>query len=192
MCFPRLPCASLLPLKIHAGSAFNVIPDTAVLGGTVRTFDAGTRAKMEEKVRGRRSWEGGAVKVVVELGGSAGVLLLLRYSFTTARVPATFCRPHLHRHRVHSTLDHVHPRIQSRVGNRFRHHSLFGVQCGLGVWGQTRGSSGCIIYRVPIHFARLLNNSRSIAFSLLPSLSLPLAVPSPRPARPRFPPPRPR
>jgi amidohydrolase len=35
----------------HAGEAFNVIPDTAMLGGTVRTFDAETRDRMETRIR---------------------------------------------------------------------------------------------------------------------------------------------
>lgn len=35
----------------HAGGAFNVIPDTAMLGGTVRTFDAETRDRMETRIR---------------------------------------------------------------------------------------------------------------------------------------------
>ena len=35
----------------HSGGAFNVIPDTAMLGGTVRTFDAGTRDRMEDRIR---------------------------------------------------------------------------------------------------------------------------------------------
>ena len=35
----------------HSGEAFNVIPDTATLGGTVRTFDAETRDRMEARIR---------------------------------------------------------------------------------------------------------------------------------------------
>jgi amidohydrolase len=34
----------------HAGGAFNVIPDTAMLGGTVRTFDAETRDKLDTRI----------------------------------------------------------------------------------------------------------------------------------------------
>jgi amidohydrolase len=34
----------------HAGEAFNVIPDTAMLGGTVRTFDAETRDKLDTRI----------------------------------------------------------------------------------------------------------------------------------------------
>ena len=34
--------------KINAGSAYNVIPDTATLAGTVRTLDEDTRSTMNE------------------------------------------------------------------------------------------------------------------------------------------------
>lgn len=35
---------------IHAGNASNVIPDTAVLGGTIRTYDEDTRAFVKERM----------------------------------------------------------------------------------------------------------------------------------------------
>ncbi len=37
--------------SIQTGSAGNIIPDTAVLHGTIRTFDAGVRAKLLEGIR---------------------------------------------------------------------------------------------------------------------------------------------
>jgi amidohydrolase len=37
--------------QIHAGSAYNVIPDSAVLAGTVRTFDEGMRALVRSRMR---------------------------------------------------------------------------------------------------------------------------------------------
>jgi hippurate hydrolase len=37
--------------QIHAGSAYNVIPDTAHLAGTVRTFDEDTKALVRTRVR---------------------------------------------------------------------------------------------------------------------------------------------
>jgi amidohydrolase len=36
--------------SFHAGNAFNVISDTAVIEGTVRTFDEGIRKKVEEEI----------------------------------------------------------------------------------------------------------------------------------------------
>ena len=36
---------------IHGGSAFNVIPDEVILGGTVRAFRVGTRARLEQSLR---------------------------------------------------------------------------------------------------------------------------------------------
>lgn len=36
--------------SLHAGNAFNVIPDTALLKGTVRTFDEGVRHDIEEAI----------------------------------------------------------------------------------------------------------------------------------------------
>lgn len=36
--------------SIHAGNASNVIPDTAVLGGTIRTYDEDTRAYVKERM----------------------------------------------------------------------------------------------------------------------------------------------
>jgi len=36
--------------EIGAGSAFNIIPETARLGGTVRTFDSGLRERIPERI----------------------------------------------------------------------------------------------------------------------------------------------
>ena len=43
--------AVLSVTQFHAGSAFNVIPDDAVLNGTVRTFDAKLRDDIEARMR---------------------------------------------------------------------------------------------------------------------------------------------
>jgi hippurate hydrolase len=37
--------------QIHAGSAYNVIPETATLAGTVRTFSDEARAQIRERIR---------------------------------------------------------------------------------------------------------------------------------------------
>src|SRR5699024_2821417 len=42
--------AVLSTTAVHAGEAFNVIPDTAELRGTVRTIEPETRARMEQRV----------------------------------------------------------------------------------------------------------------------------------------------
>jgi hippurate hydrolase len=46
-----LQSAVLSITKIHAGSAYNVIPNEAVLSGTVRAFDDGVRALIRERMR---------------------------------------------------------------------------------------------------------------------------------------------
>ena len=51
--------------RFHAGEAFNVIPDDALLGGTVRTFDP----KVQEMIIGRM--EAVATGIASALGGSA-------------------------------------------------------------------------------------------------------------------------
>jgi hippurate hydrolase len=47
---PREP-AVLSITQIHAGSAYNVIPETATLAGTVRTFSDEARAQIRERIR---------------------------------------------------------------------------------------------------------------------------------------------
>jgi amidohydrolase len=51
----------------HAGEAFNVIPDTAMLGGTVRTFDAATRDRMETRIRALASGIAEAMRASVNI-----------------------------------------------------------------------------------------------------------------------------
>ena len=47
---PREP-AVLSITQIHAGSAYNVIPETATLAGTIRTFSDEVRAQIRERIR---------------------------------------------------------------------------------------------------------------------------------------------
>ena len=58
--------------ELHAGSAYNVIPDGAVLRGTIRAFDAGVRAlivrRMEEIAAGIALSFGATATVTVERG----------------------------------------------------------------------------------------------------------------------------
>ena len=58
--------------ELHAGSAHNVIPDSAVLRGTIRAFDAGVRAllarRMEEIAAGIAMSFGATATVTVERG----------------------------------------------------------------------------------------------------------------------------
>lgn len=57
---------------VHAGTAPNVIPDTATLSGTLRAVDAGTRARLQEEVRrlaaGIAAAHGLRGEVTLELG----------------------------------------------------------------------------------------------------------------------------
>ena len=58
--------------QIHAGSASNVIPETAMVQATIRTFDADTRAliqrRMEEIVQGQAASFGLTAKLDYEIG----------------------------------------------------------------------------------------------------------------------------
>jgi hippurate hydrolase len=47
---PRHPAVVSIT-QIHAGSAYNVIPETAHMAGTVRCFDDGTRGLIRERIR---------------------------------------------------------------------------------------------------------------------------------------------
>jgi amidohydrolase len=51
----------------HAGGAFNVIPDTAMLGGTVRTFDAETRDLLDTRIHELASGIAAAMRASVEI-----------------------------------------------------------------------------------------------------------------------------
>jgi amidohydrolase len=53
---------------MHAGTAFNIIPDTAEIGGTVRTFDPGVRDLAQEEIT--RIAEG----IAASMGASAEVM----------------------------------------------------------------------------------------------------------------------
>ena len=53
--------------SIHAGTTFNVIPDEAVLKGTVRAFDAGVRASIPERLERILCGLGDAMRVEFDL-----------------------------------------------------------------------------------------------------------------------------
>jgi hippurate hydrolase len=59
--------------EFHAGSAYNVIAEEAVLRGTIRTFDAGLRKLAEEKIVAI------ATGIALAMGGSAEVTYLPGY-----------------------------------------------------------------------------------------------------------------
>jgi hippurate hydrolase len=58
--------------SLHAGSATNVIPDTATLGLSIRSFEAEVRERLEERIRalvtGHVQGYGGTVEIVYERG----------------------------------------------------------------------------------------------------------------------------
>ncbi|MGA2124861.1 MAG: M20 aminoacylase family protein [Xanthobacteraceae bacterium] len=60
--------------QIHAGSAYNVIPDSAALAGTLRTFDEGMRALVRARIRdlaaGLAKAYGAAIEVDIRDGFS--------------------------------------------------------------------------------------------------------------------------
>lgn len=69
-----LKTAILSITQIHAGSAHNVIPDTARLSGTIRTFDDGVRAFIAERMKTL------ADSIAAGFGASAELILDSRFS----------------------------------------------------------------------------------------------------------------
>eukprot|EP00939_MAST-03C_sp_MAST-3C-sp1_P002646 g2646.t1 len=69
--------AVLSVTEFHAGSAFNVIAESAVLRGTIRTFEKSTRDRMQESLRtvseGLASSMGGSVDIWYDRGYPATV-----------------------------------------------------------------------------------------------------------------------
>jgi amidohydrolase len=63
---PREPVV-LTVAAFHAGTTFNVIPDEAVLRGTVRAFDAEVRASIPDRMRRILTGLGAAMRVEMEL-----------------------------------------------------------------------------------------------------------------------------
>ncbi|QFS82755.1 putative hydrolase YxeP [Roseivivax sp. THAF40] len=53
--------------QIHAGSAMNVIPETAMIAGTVRTFDAGVRDMAEARIRALAEAHAAGAELGVEI-----------------------------------------------------------------------------------------------------------------------------
>ncbi len=66
--------------KFHAGTAHNVIPEEAMLSGTVRTLDAGVRDRIEARLTEL------ATSIASGMGGSAEVTYIRGY-------PVTVCDP---------------------------------------------------------------------------------------------------
>ena len=60
--------------QIHAGSAYNVIPDSAFLGGTIRTFDEDVRKLIESRMRSL------ATSIAHGFGAQAQVFVEPRFS----------------------------------------------------------------------------------------------------------------
>ena len=60
--------------QIHAGSAYNVIPDSAFLGGTIRTFDEDVRKLIESRIRSL------ATSIAHGFGAQAQVFVEPRFS----------------------------------------------------------------------------------------------------------------
>jgi amidohydrolase len=56
----------------QAGEAFNVIPDTAVLAGTVRTFNPEVRDQMEQRIREVATGVGEALRCTVDVAYTRG------------------------------------------------------------------------------------------------------------------------
>lgn len=69
-----LKTAILSVTQIHAGSAHNVIPDTARLSGTIRTFDEGIRTLIAERIQRL------AESIAAGFGANAELVLDSRFS----------------------------------------------------------------------------------------------------------------
>lgn len=69
-----LKTAVLSVTQIHAGSAHNVVPDNARLSGTIRTFDAGVRARIAERIKVLSE------SIAAGFGAKCEVIIDLRFS----------------------------------------------------------------------------------------------------------------
>jgi len=69
--------------QFHAGSAFNVIPQSAWLCGTIRTFDAALRRQVQQRLK--EIAEG----IALAMGGSAAVLIRHGYPATVNHAAQT-------------------------------------------------------------------------------------------------------
>jgi hippurate hydrolase len=74
--------------QIHTGTASNIVPETAMINGTVRTFDKDTQAliqrRMEEIVAGQAASYGVTAELVYEVGYPATVNADAEAGFATS------------------------------------------------------------------------------------------------------------
>jgi amidohydrolase len=71
-----LDAAVLSITKLHAGTAYNVIPETATLGGTIRTFDANVRSLLHARIRELSSGLAAAFGVTINVTITDGFRVL--------------------------------------------------------------------------------------------------------------------
>ena len=86
---------------LHAGSAYNVIPDTATIGGTIRTFDPATRVLVAERLTAI------AQSVATAFGVAAEAVLTPRFSAVVNREAESKAAIAIARTLVGSDLAHV-------------------------------------------------------------------------------------
>jgi amidohydrolase len=75
--------------QIHAGTAFNVIPQEAMLNGTIRTFDSGVRRKVLERVEQIARSVGEGLRCQVEVEFKRITSTVVNDAAITARVQET-------------------------------------------------------------------------------------------------------
>ncbi len=63
--------------SVHAGDAFNVIPETAVLGGSLRTYDEKVRAHMKQRIVEIAEATGAVYRCSVEVKYTSGCPVLM-------------------------------------------------------------------------------------------------------------------
>ncbi|HEY6896046.1 MAG TPA: M20 aminoacylase family protein [Rhodocyclaceae bacterium] len=133
-----LDSAVLSVTRFHAGHADNVLPEQAVLGGTVRTFSSELQARMEE----------GIARICTGIEATYGVRVELNYERgyppTLNAEEPTFIAREVARHVVGSeqTLTHLRP---SMGAEDFAY--LAAVVPGCYVWlGNGPGEGGCMLH----------------------------------------------
>lgn len=70
----------------HAGEVGNVIPDTATMGGTIRTYDEATRAKLKERMTAIAQGIAAAFRCTVEVSFGSGCPTLVNDAELSCKV----------------------------------------------------------------------------------------------------------
>ncbi|MCB1332540.1 MAG: amidohydrolase, partial [Roseivivax sp.] len=86
---PALHPAVVSLTQVHAGSAYNIVPETATMTGTVRTFDAGVQDRIEARIRAIVAGQAEAYGVTAELVYDRNYPATVNHARQTAYANAT-------------------------------------------------------------------------------------------------------